>query len=144
MKHYDGKMIRLQRLDEDEIEPDKSKGIQIMYKGLEFTFFPRVVASDETGQPIFAFKFNDGERIALYWRMPNAPKTDEAIQMLINVAKVGGYTPMDIMDYLPEIYETAMKSAKGELPLKDGPHPGWKLDNVKTTYNRRVSNKRHH
>lgn len=139
MKHYDGKMIRLEQLGKDEMpEPDKDKGIQIKYKELEFTFFPGVIVSNKKGQPIFGIKFNYKERLALYWKSPDvdkkdASKIDEALQILIPAVERGNFGISDIMDYLPEIYDTAMKVRKGEIELKDGPHPGWKQDNVKTT-----------
>jgi hypothetical protein len=125
MKHYDGEMIRLEMLDE-EIPKKETEGIIIKYKELEFKFFPRVIVKDPTGYPIFAFKFNDGESLALYWKESNAPKVDEMLQTLIMTARFGGFTPMDIMDYIPEIYKTAKLAQKNQLPLKDGPHPDWK------------------
>jgi hypothetical protein len=124
-------MIRLETLDKDEMpEPEKDKGIKIGYKGFEFVFFPRIIVSDKDKKTIFGIKFNYAERLVLFWRTPDKieedSKIDEFLQMFTPGLKESNFEIRNVMDYIPEIYETAVKIGKGELPLKDGPHPDWK------------------
>jgi hypothetical protein len=75
VKHYDGKMIRFEQLDKDEMPvSDKDEDIQIKYKEMVFTFFPQIIVKNESDKPIFAFKINTGEKLSLYWRAEKAKK----------------------------------------------------------------------
>lgn len=123
MKHFENEMIRLTKCtDEEDLKSSEEGGILIKYKDIEFIFFPTMVIKDPTGLVVFGFKFNHKEKLLLYYQLSNSD-TSELLKALIFLAKVRGYQLRDIYEYLPEIYKTSLKIAKGEIDLKDGPHP---------------------